>query len=317
MKPWPRTLRAALLLLLVAVWTGCTSSITPAPDPQPTPAPTLAPGPGPSPGAGALGQIAVPVPATVGTSVTWTAATFVSLTSASPATFSSGDTITVWGSSTGLEATSPGGGYVAQGWVAGTGWSWSTSPLTWTSWPYFAITRQTNGAARTVYLNGDLGSTPGGGDAGAAEAVNVLSATGVLINPATADNQTNGTQVANPSSVTPVLSSGLVSSFVIKASAGTHLSTFVQVDATATTGTYYVQMFDGTASCPADTTPTASNSLHAPITVVHTSGTPDRITFNDVGARAVFLGGLCVVLSSTQFTKTATSAWMLVDASVL
>jgi hypothetical protein len=114
---------------------------------------------------------------------------------------------------------------------------------------------------------------------------------------------------------TPVVTTSLQSAFVLKSSSGTHLSTSVQIDATAPSATYYVQMVKGSASCPPDG---AVTFLHAPITVVHVLNTPNTVVFNDSGSPAPFTTGLCVDLSSTQFTKTSTGlTYLLVDGSVL
>jgi len=125
----------------------------------------------------------------------------------------------------------------------------------------------------------------------------------------------SGALLANPSSVVPVRTTSLVAEFVIKAASGTHISTLAQVDATAPTDIYYVQLLQGSATCPADG---AVTTLHIPLTVNHVLGYANQVVFNDTGAHAVFTTGLCVALSSTQTLKTTTGlTYLFADSSVL
>jgi len=125
----------------------------------------------------------------------------------------------------------------------------------------------------------------------------------------------SGALLSNHSSIAPVIATTLVNQLLIKGSSGKHISTLVQVDATAPTATYYVQMVQGSATCPADG---AVTFLHVPITVIHVVNTPNTVVFDDTGALASFTTGLCVDLSSSQSTKTSTGlSYILADSSVL
>jgi hypothetical protein len=116
---------------------------------------------------------------------------------------------------------------------------------------------------------------------------------------------------------TGVTSGGaLVASLALKTSAGTHLSTTFQLDPTAPTGTYYAQLLAGNAGAlPSDG---AVTHLHAPIRVVHTSGVLDApVGWDDTPwGIAIPVGGAFAVLGSTQFTKTISGAYALIDSGV-
>lgn len=109
----------------------------------------------------------------------------------------------------------------------------------------------------------------------------------------------------------------LVASKVMCATRGVHYVTTVQIDATAPTAIYYVHIVQGNgANVPADGAYTSpATLLHAPIAWTHTLGTPELFVVNDGLGGARFEGGLCVILSTTQFTKTETP-YMLVDGWV-
>lgn len=114
----------------------------------------------------------------------------------------------------------------------------------------------------------------------------------------------------------------LVTGQVLLANDGTHYSTHVTLDASAPSATYYVQMIQGSATVPADGAiigPPSSGVLaflHTPRTVVHVSGTPDEIVFDDEPGVGVWTG-LWIGLSSTQFTKTQIgTAYLLIDGAV-
>lgn len=118
-------------------------------------------------------------------------------------------------------------------------------------------------------------------------------------------------------------SNALVTGLVLLASDGTHYSTHVTLDASAPSGTYYVQIIQGSATVPADgpiAGPPASGVvafLHTPRPVAHTAGISDEIVFDDTPGGVGVWTGLCVVLSTTQFTKTlVTSPYMSIDGSV-
>ena len=115
--------------------------------------------------------------------------------------------------------------------------------------------------------------------------------------------------------VTPVITTGaLESSHLLKASAGIHFSTQVQLDQSAPTAIYYVQMVEASSCAVEDAG--AVTFLHTPQAVNHTSGTSDNIVFDDAPQPAGFSPGLCVQLSTTRFTLTTAGAYLAVDSSV-
>jgi hypothetical protein len=121
-----------------------------------------------------------------------------------------------------------------------------------------------------------------------------------------------------PSPVVPVATTAaLVAGKVLASGAGIHRSTTVQIDASASTAVYYIHMVQGSgSSVPANGAYAAPASLlHMPIAVSHTSGTPDTLTIDDGPGGAPFVGGLCVILSTTQFTKTG-AMYLLADGVV-
>ncbi len=108
--------------------------------------------------------------------------------------------------------------------------------------------------------------------------------------------------------------SALEASHVLKASAGTFRSLFAEIDASAPTATYYVQLLTGSATVPDDG---AVAFLRPPITVVHVVGTPDYVTFDEGDSGIAFTVGCTACLSSTRFTKTIAGAYGLFAGSVL
>ena len=126
---------------------------------------------------------------------------------------------------------------------------------------------------------------------------------------------TGGTQVANPSPSTPASSGGAYEgSRVLKASAGTFRSLFVQLDPALAGGTYYVQLLTASASVPTDG---AVTFLRPPQTVVHTLGQAESANFYDGDAGIAFTVGCTACVSSTQFTKTEVASSALFAGSVL
>lgn len=102
--------------------------------------------------------------------------------------------------------------------------------------------------------------------------------------------------------------------------AGNLLKAHVQIDSTAATGTYYVQVFDA-ADVPANTTAlTATNSLCSVEGVSHTTGAFTDINFDFTNGKTnetsgtEFRNGCTIGMSTTQFTATATGAIMVATA---
>lgn len=88
-----------------------------------------------------------------------------------------------------------------------------------------------------------------------------------------------------------------------------------RLDATAASGTYYLQCWN-LDDVPADTTVvTLLNALMAPLKIVHTLGTDDEINvdFDDGGTEGS--DGIVFGLSTTQFTQTAGGAFLSLTAS--
>lgn len=124
-----------------------------------------------------------------------------------------------------------------------------------------------------------------------------------------------------PSPLVPVATTvALVAGKAVSATNGVHYSTAIQIDSTAPSALYYVHFVQGngaaTPAIPVDGAYAAPASfLHPPIAVKHVSGTPDVFTVDDGPGGATFTGGLCIVLSTTQFTKTA-ATYLLTDSVV-
>jgi len=106
-------------------------------------------------------------------------------------------------------------------------------------------------------------------------------------------------------------STALEASSVTKASAGVFRSISGRVDSTHSSGNYYLQILNA-SSLPADG---AVTTLIAPIKINHTSGT--NTTFSaDATMNGVFAStGIVWCLSTTEFTKTI--SWAFVSATVL
>jgi hypothetical protein len=101
-------------------------------------------------------------------------------------------------------------------------------------------------------------------------------------------------------------SSALEASHVVKASAGNLYSTAARLDSTAPSGTYYVQILNA-ASLPANG---AVTHLTAPKKIQHTTGVDDEFYYEfDPGGIAASTG-IVVVLSTTEFTKTISGAYL-------
>ncbi len=111
-----------------------------------------------------------------------------------------------------------------------------------------------------------------------------------------------------------VFNTALVKSLVVKASAGVVRSITARIDSTATTGTYYLQLWNLTAA-PADTTAvSAGNSLMAPFKVQHVSGTDDYVSL-DFADGVYGSTGIVLEMSTTEFTATLVgTAWLSATA---
>ena len=107
-------------------------------------------------------------------------------------------------------------------------------------------------------------------------------------------------------SVTKDVSAALEASSIAKATYGRLYRTMGRLDSTAPSATYYLQAVDS-ATLPADG---AVTHLMAPIKFVHVSGT-DQTWDIDFGLLGIpFNAGCVLVLSSTEFTKTISGAYL-------
>jgi hypothetical protein len=107
-----------------------------------------------------------------------------------------------------------------------------------------------------------------------------------------------------------IFSTALAAKLIIKASAGKIRHIEGRIDSTASTATYYVQLWNLT-DVPGDATAVSStNARMAPFKIQHTSGTDDyfEIDFSDPGVAADT--GLTLGLSTTEFTKTAAGSFL-------
>lgn len=112
----------------------------------------------------------------------------------------------------------------------------------------------------------------------------------------------------------PIFTTALAKSLVIKATNGVIRSITARIDQAATTGDYYLQLWN-LAAVPADTTAvTSGNSLMAPFKVQHVQGTDDYVSLDF--ADGVFgNAGLVLELSTTEFTATLVgTAWLSATA---
>lgn len=125
---------------------------------------------------------------------------------------------------------------------------------------------------------------------------------------------TDGTQVSNPSPATPSSSSAYEVGRVLKASAGTFRSLYVQLDPSLAPGIYYVQLLTNSATLPSDG---AVTHLRPPQTIVHVAGVAEGANFDEGDAGIAFSVGCSACVSSTQFTKTGVADAALFAGSVL
>lgn len=120
----------------------------------------------------------------------------------------------------------------------------------------------------------------------------------------------SGNSVSGP--FTSIVSSALEASHVISAAACTLRSVSVRLDSTAPTATYYVQVLNS-ATLPADG---AVTRLISSEKVQHTLGADDLVTFPVPDGGISASAGVVVVLSSTEFTKTISGAYLSITGVV-
>lgn len=106
-------------------------------------------------------------------------------------------------------------------------------------------------------------------------------------------------------------SPALEASSVSKATAGVFRSISGRIDSTAGSGTYYIQLINA-ASLPADG---AVTLVMAPLKIAHTTGTNSNFNLDATVNGVPFSTGLVWCISTTEFSKTITSA--VVSANVL
>lgn len=116
---------------------------------------------------------------------------------------------------------------------------------------------------------------------------------------------------------TPSSSSAYEKGRVLKSSAGTFLSLFVELDASLATGTYYVQLLANSATLPADGLVGTLTHLRPPQRIDHTTGTASSANFYEGERGIAFSVGLSACVSSTQFAKTEVAGAALFAGSVL
>lgn len=106
----------------------------------------------------------------------------------------------------------------------------------------------------------------------------------------------------------------LAAKLIIKATAGVIRSISGRLDTSAGTAAYYLQLWN-LADVPADATAvTTTNSLMAPYKIAHTNGT-DNWWSLDFTQNGVYGGtGIVMGLSTTEFTKTASTALLTLSA---
>jgi len=109
------------------------------------------------------------------------------------------------------------------------------------------------------------------------------------------------------------VSSALETSSVTKASAGRLYALSGYIDATAPSATYYIQILNA-SSLPADG---AVTHLVEPKQIVHATGSPSYFSY-DYGLFGRYAStGIVVCISSTQFTKTISGAYLAMTAAYL
>lgn len=112
--------------------------------------------------------------------------------------------------------------------------------------------------------------------------------------------------VSTYSSPINAVSGALEASRVIKASAGTLERGYIEVDQSAPTGRYYILFVNATA-VPVDG---AVTTFWPSITVEHTNGVTDRINIDNGDDPMYYSSGCVILISTTQFTKTISGAYL-------
>lgn len=114
-----------------------------------------------------------------------------------------------------------------------------------------------------------------------------------------------------------IFTTALAASLVIKATPGTLGYISGRIDSTAATATYYLQLWN-LAALPADATAVTNvNSLGNPLKIVHTLGVDDLFQYLTPDGGVDASAGIVLGVSSTEFTKTASGAFMSATASFL
>jgi hypothetical protein len=107
----------------------------------------------------------------------------------------------------------------------------------------------------------------------------------------------------------------LASKLVVKPTSGRIHSASGRLDATAASGTYYLHLWDATDVPAEGTIVRDTNSLMAPQKIVHILGADDEFSFDfgeEEGRPAH--NGIAFGLSSTEFLKTASGAYLSITA---
>lgn len=113
--------------------------------------------------------------------------------------------------------------------------------------------------------------------------------------------------------ITTDVSTALEASTVSLAAPGRFYLADGYIDATAPSGTYYVQVLNA-SSLPADG---AVTHLVVPTQIVHSTGQPTYFSIDRTQFGRYASTGVVVCLSSTQFTKTISGAYMALSVAVL
>lgn len=101
-------------------------------------------------------------------------------------------------------------------------------------------------------------------------------------------------------------SSALEASHVIKASSGSLRGATIRIDSTAPSASYYIQFLNA-SSLPANG---AVTHLIAPLKRIHANGTDDYFSVDFTESGLTASTGIVIVLSTTEFTKTISGAYL-------